>query len=370
MQTKNPRQPGVQPKDRPFPPYARDYFNQLLQQYMLLLDKTAQKPPPSIAQLITDVKAQPDATAWSDIFALESAYLYAIPPERLPDEVQLARDRYRDVAGNDAYAAYAKTVPSSLADRTEPDLRSELMTLAERIRYLYTFVPPKENLRNSIATKAATLTFAAAIVGLLIYFGFLFFAHVTVVTIIVVMFVGQMGGFLSVQQRLQSSADIDPLFKELQLVNGSFSIAVIAPISGAIFAIVLYFMFAGGLMTGGLFPHFGPAASPGTPATGGPLDITQFLVQAAPTGVEDWGRLLVWAFIAGFAERFVPDVLTRLTGAKYSVGGDQSPGGTPTTRNAGSAAAPPVGSPPSGLPLVSSPPQVTSPPWHVRPPGS
>jgi hypothetical protein len=376
MQQNDSKQPkSLQPKDLPFPRYARDYFNQLLQQYMLLLDKTGQQPPPpSIVQLITDVKGHPEATSWADVFALESAYLYAIPPERLPDEVQLARDRYRDVAGNDAYAAYAKTVPAALTGRTEADLRSELMTLAERIRYLYTFVPPKESLRNQIAIDAAKWTLGAAILGILIYTIFRLEFHVTVVTIVVVMFVGQMGGFLSVQQRLQASGNVDPLFKELQLINGWFSIVVIAPISGSIFAIVLYFMFAGGLMTGGLFPRFGPSPAPtpasvaattftataaptvgpATPATGtantatpppraaptpcpvdaycSPLDITQFLERAAPTAIEDWGKLLVWAFIAGFAERFVPDVLTRLTGAKYSVGGDQQ-GSTPATRD-------------------------------------
>jgi hypothetical protein len=33
-----------------------------------------------------------------------------------------------------------------------------------------------------------------------------------------------------------------------------------------------------------------------------------------PDSITDWGKLLVWSFMAGFAERFVPGVLDRLSG--------------------------------------------------------
>ena len=49
------------------------------------------------------------------------------------------------------------------------------------------------------------------------------------------------------------------------------------------------------------------AVSP-TPFTWPNLDKTE------PASIPDFGKLLVWAFIAGFAEPFVPDTLQRLIG--------------------------------------------------------
>jgi hypothetical protein len=75
------------------------------------------------------------------------------------------------------------------------------------------------------------------------------------------------------------------------------SLAVSA-ISGAIFATILYMLFAGELLQGGLFPQGRSLCLLGAPD----CDIPP----------KDLAKLLIWCFIAGFAERFVPDALDRL----------------------------------------------------------
>jgi hypothetical protein len=70
---------------------------------------------------------------------------------------------------------------------------------------------------------------------------------------------------------------------------------VAAQTLGAVFALILSLMFIGGLIQGSLFPAF----------TGSRWIELIF-------DVPSWAKLMVWSFIAGFSERFVPDLLTRL----------------------------------------------------------
>jgi hypothetical protein len=185
-------------------------------------------------------------------------------------------------------------------------LRAELMTLAERLRYLYTFIPPRESTRNRLATSAGLWTLMAALIGAAVY-GY-FGGNIS--TLWVVFFIGEMGGFLSVQHRLQKIEDGDPLFRELQLSSGWFSIVVVAPIIGSFFAVLLYFLFVSGFLQGGFFPTFAEVPA----GNGSGISISDFLAHGVPKSIAEWGKLLVWSFIAGFAERFVPGVLDRLSG--------------------------------------------------------
>ena len=42
------------------------------------------------------------------------------------------------------------------------------------------------------------------------------------------------------------------------------------------------------------------------------VEFTDFLKQTGPESGVSFAMLLVWSFIAGFAERFVPDTIDRL----------------------------------------------------------
>ena len=111
---------------------------------------------------------------------------------------------------------------------------------------------------------------------------------------------GILGGLISMLRRLHAvPAGSTPLFDTIVLDAGQFGIGL-AVIYGGIFAMVLYLIFLSGILDtviadpaqGAVFPRF---------------------TDAAPTTTSDYGRLLLWAFIAGFAEQLVPDVLNRLT---------------------------------------------------------
>ncbi len=119
---------------------------------------------------------------------------------------------------------------------------------------------------------------------------------------------GALGAFVSAASRIQR------LGLNHELMRNTLGLESLAiqlkwtPIIGLIFAFILSLVFGGGLVQGGLFPGPGRTRSWLTML----YDHTEL------------AKLLVWCFIAGFSERFVPDLLDRLL--------LQSKGNAPTER--------------------------------------
>lgn len=115
---------------------------------------------------------------------------------------------------------------------------------------------------------------------------------------------GLLGGFVSIQQRLKNFGD-----EELGLLSQSWFQILLIPIYGGIFAGVLYVAFLSNVIEGPLFPKFaGPPFSQPIPSTG---DIRSFFSQTYPVSGSDLAKLLFWSFVAGFSERFVPQIIER-----------------------------------------------------------
>lgn len=116
---------------------------------------------------------------------------------------------------------------------------------------------------------------------------------------------GIIGGFVSIQQRLKQIAD-----EELSLLSESWATIMVIPIFGGIFALVLYTLFLSGLVQGRLFPEFVTPLFNNPPTTDNLRDL---FTKAYPKTPSDFAKFTFWSFVAGFSERFVPQIIGSMT---------------------------------------------------------
>jgi len=157
-----------------------------------------------------------------------------------------------------------------------------------------------------IALFVATLLLSAILAGGLV------FSRVTV--LVVVAAAGALGGFVSALRRLYAFQRIFPVnfFKTWHRVDLYLIIySMIPSLVGTIAAVALYLIFASGLVKGDLFPLF--HLSPASPR---PDNFQNFVFNWQPVAPADYAKALVWSFIAGFSERFVPNLLERFANSQ------------------------------------------------------
>jgi hypothetical protein len=122
-------------------------------------------------------------------------------------------------------------------------------------------------------------------------------------------FAGSLGAFVSSLTRMYNFADLPAAFamektsfRRRTMLIYSFVPAVI----GTIAAAILYLVFASQIVTGALFPSF--ACLPGKECT----TIGSLIDDFGPDKAHDYAKMIFWGFAAGFSERLVPDLVTRL----------------------------------------------------------
>jgi hypothetical protein len=116
---------------------------------------------------------------------------------------------------------------------------------------------------------------------------------------------GIIGGFVSIQQRLKNIDD-----NELTLLSESWATILVIPIYGGIFSLILYLLFLSGLVKGHLFPNFYMPEFSLPPTT---ENIREFFNSTYPMSGADFAKFAFWSFVAGFSERFVPQIISKVT---------------------------------------------------------
>jgi len=124
--------------------------------------------------------------------------------------------------------------------------------------------------------------------------------------------VGVVGGVVGLQRRLKRMSEED-----LTLLANSWVYVCLSPLTGGILAVVIYILFVSGMLKGELFPEFAPD-DPTKSEIGLPV-----LFNVHPLAAGDYGKALLWGFIAGFSERFATDIISRF---ESNAGSENKPG--------------------------------------------
>jgi len=131
--------------------------------------------------------------------------------------------------------------------------------------------------------------------------------------LVLVVLAGCLGAFFSALIRLYNFQDLPkalvaPDFPALSSGH-LFVYSLVPAVVGAISATVLYLVFAAGFLAGPLVPSFICKTQSGADCQ----SFGGFMYEYGPTAAVDYAKILVWGFIAGFAERLVPDTLQNLS---------------------------------------------------------
>jgi hypothetical protein len=121
----------------------------------------------------------------------------------------------------------------------------------------------------------------------------------------VVVMAGTVGAFFSSLQRLYDFKQLPQILYDKRLGSeyGSlFVYSLVPPLVGGIAAAVLYLIFAGGMLSGAFFPAFNCKQ-------GDCADFATLLADYGPAQAVDYAKAILWGFLAGFAERMVPNLL-------------------------------------------------------------
>lgn len=269
----------------------------------------------NVAEQLRDLRSAPDLPA---AMACERLYYEALTPADRRAELWSLRERFARVASPDAVATFQANRIADPATAGDEAVVSEVRALLNYTHKSYQLTLVREMAAGRLKRWLLWWTIAMILAFSITIYNYSDVLGITAprslaLGLCAIALAGGIGAVMSVARRLQTALDNkvmnqDPLFEIAALELGRNGI-MLSCLIGSTFALLSYAIFFGGAgamfgLSGGLFPVL----------SGFPLGREPGLARALGFVHDgDVARMMIIAFIAGFAERLIPDAIDRIT---------------------------------------------------------
>jgi hypothetical protein len=268
----------------------------------------------AIAAEISEGKAVESVPDWDALFRVESALIIYLPIEDLVAKLQTVKSEFTEIAGRARSEALFNSFTFPATDPAKSDeklLRAYATEALSEIQELTVIRYGYLAMRTRLVSAALVILFLL-VLSLTIFSGIPYAttgsSKLTAIEMLAI--VGMVGGGISSVSRVFNlgwSAELAGGLDDLKQTYRSLLLNVFTSIlQGGLFALVLYVAFASGLIQGVAFPTFNPDNK-----NIGESALRYF--EYGPASHAQFGKALIWAFVAGFSERLVPDFLRSLS---------------------------------------------------------
>lgn len=299
-----------------FPACLHDYYQYLEAEFRLLDMGTGAKSleRDRAAQIVEKSK---DSLTWADMQVLDIAIMRLQPEAELRRRTWDLRGKLQAHVPAAIFAEYGKSDPPDPKAATLEVLRGDATTIIGLIWQARI----AHEARDNAIFRVRSMLFSAWLIGISLAVLAAQVAELRLGLQVAIAIGGATGALVSILRRFQELAatpitSLDSQAELSAMRHGSVSMLT-SLFFGAVFAFLLYIVFVAGLqgvIESSLVPQFSNCLSEAS-CGGGVLD---FLRRMAPKSDMDFAKLMVWSFVAGFAERLVPDVIDRLTALKQA----------------------------------------------------
>lgn len=292
----------------------RRYFRNKSDAILFALSRQIRSEISNHVPLSPSVSAKPgldpgdDEITAADIYALEIKVIENLSARELRIRISAFRDMLKSLSTDDSYAKISSNFLANI--ETVEDvmaLREELKALCSRLYRRYSLVTAVESVRAQIAK----IIFVVAVVLSLPFVLHRCFGCFTTVHTLATM-CGAFGAAVSTIMRLyQVDTRHEPLITWLNLEKSSVSVWV-APALGAVFGMVLVLILYAGILKLDFLPDFQQCWWQGADFDPAGCKFGKIEKGGHNLPYADFLKVALWCFIAGWAERFVPDALNRI----------------------------------------------------------